>query len=106
MIPCPRPVVGETDHEDGGGKLARAEASSSEAPDPMTLQVQMRIAAPARVLQSKTKHPIKTNVSAPDQRHQQWQMFASEESVPSQDQRADVGVKGSPDFPLKVAALV
>jgi hypothetical protein len=55
----------------------------------MPLRVEMRILEPARIFQSKPKHPIKTNVRNPNQRQQQLQMFASEKSVPAQHQRAD-----------------
>jgi hypothetical protein len=48
----------------------------------------MRILEPTRVLQSKPKHPIKSNVGDPNKRQQQWQMFARKESVSAQHQRA------------------
>jgi hypothetical protein len=54
----------------------------------------MRILEPARVFQSKTQHPIESNVANPNQRQHQRQMFASEESEPAQRQRADVSVDG------------
>jgi len=60
----------------------------------MTLRVQMRVLEPARIFQSKTKHPIKSNMSGPNQRQHQRQMLASVKSVAAQRQREDVSVDG------------
>jgi hypothetical protein len=81
-------------HKKGGDGSRRTERFSSEAPDRMTLRVQMSILEPARIFQAEPKQPVESNVSDPDERHQQWQMSASEKRVPAQHQRADIGVDG------------
>ena len=54
----------------------------------------MRVLEPARIFQAESKHPIKSNMSDLNQRQQQRQMLAGKESVPAQNQRADVSVDG------------
>jgi hypothetical protein len=52
----------------------------------------MSVFEPARIFQAEPKHPIESAMSDPNQRQQQREMFASEESETAQHQRADVSV--------------
>jgi hypothetical protein len=52
----------------------------------------MSVLEPTRIFQAETKHPIETYVREPHERQLQWQMSAGEERIPTQRQRADVGV--------------